>query len=103
MSGDLRVATAHLQELSVRQGEAASGLALATAAVEGLDASVRMTHGPISSSTATAVEAALTARRAAGNGMARVSQDLGDKLTRAASGYDRTDSAMGDALSGTVR
>ncbi|OMC34073.1 hypothetical protein A5740_10535 [Mycobacterium sp. GA-1841] len=103
MSGDLRVATAHLQELSARQGEAASSLALATGAVDGVDTSVRVTHGPISASTAAAVEAALNARRAAGNGMARVSQDLGDKLTRAASGYDRTDSTMGDALHGTVR
>ncbi|ODR23405.1 ESX-1 secretion-associated protein [Mycolicibacterium porcinum] len=103
MAGDLRVATAHLHELSAKQGQAASSLATATGVVDGVDASVRITHGPISSSTAAAVTAALTARRAAGTGMARVSRDLGEKLTRAAGGYDRTDSTMAGALRGTVR
>ncbi|MUL82865.1 MULTISPECIES: ESX-1 secretion-associated protein [unclassified Mycolicibacterium] len=103
MAGDLRVATAHLYELSAKQGQAATSLTVATGVVDGVDSSVRLTHGPISSSTAAAVEAALNARRAAGTGMARVSQDLGDKLTRAASGYDRTDATMGGALNGTVR
>ncbi|WP_066901775.1 ESX-1 secretion-associated protein [Mycolicibacterium houstonense] len=103
MSGDLRVATAHLHELSVRQGQAASGLVTATGAVEGIDAAVRATHGPISSSTAAAVQAAMNARRAAGTCLARASQDLGDKLAHAAGRYDRTDSAAGGVLDGTVR
>ncbi|MED5815695.1 ESX-1 secretion-associated protein [Mycolicibacterium sp. 050232] len=103
MAGDLRVATAHLHELSAKQGQAASSLAVATGVVDGVDASVRATHGPISSSMAEAVAAALHARRAAGTGLARVSQDLGEKLTRAASGYDRTDSTMAGALGGPVR
>jgi hypothetical protein len=103
MAGDLRVATAHLHELSTKHSQAATGLAVATGVVDGVGASVRVTHGPISSSSAAAVEAALNARRAAGAGMARVSQDLGEKLTRAAGGYDRTDSTMAGALRGTVR
>jgi Excreted virulence factor EspC, type VII ESX diderm len=103
MAGDLRVATAHLHELSAKQGQAATSLTVATGVVEGVDSSVRLTHGPISSRTAAAVAAALKARRAAGTGMARVSQDLGEKLTRAASGYDRSDATMGGALNGTVR
>ena len=103
MAGDLRVATAHLHELSAKQDEAATCLTVATGVVEGVDSAIRMTHGPISSSTAAAVEAALNARRAAGTGMANVSQDLGDKLTRAAGGYDRTDSTLAGALRGTVR
>ncbi|QRY52795.1 ESX-1 secretion-associated protein [Mycolicibacterium septicum] len=103
MAGDLRVATAHLHELSAKQGQAATSLTMATGVVDGVAASVRVTHGPISSSTAAAVEAALDARRAAGTGMANVSQDLGDKLTRAAGGYDRTDSTLAGALRGTVR
>lgn len=81
MAGDLRVATAHLHELSAKQGQAASSLATATGVVDGVDASVRITHGPISSSTAAAVTAALKARRAAGTGMARVSRDLPVKNT----------------------
>lgn len=103
MAGDLRVATAHLYELSAKQGQAATSLTVATGVVDGVDASVRVTHGPISSSTATAVGAALNARRAAGSCMARVSQDLEDKLTRAAGGYDRADSATAGAVRGTVR
>ncbi|MDH6195701.1 hypothetical protein M2272_002341 [Mycobacterium frederiksbergense] len=103
MAGDLRVATAHLRELSAKQCQAAADLTVATGVVEGVDTSVRWTHGPIASSTAGAVEAVLTARRAAGTGMAHLSQDLGQKLTRAAGGYDRTDATMGGALNGTVR
>ncbi|OBB13780.1 hypothetical protein A5761_19305 [Mycolicibacterium setense] len=103
MSGDLRVTTAHLHELSARQDQAATCLAMATGAVEGVDASVRVTHGPISASTAQAVEAALTARRAAGAGLASASQDLGDKLACAASSYDRTDAMASGALNETVR
>ncbi|WP_441958873.1 ESX-1 secretion-associated protein [Mycolicibacterium houstonense] len=103
MSGDLRVVTAHLHELSARQAQAASGLAAATGAVEGVDTAVRSTHGPISSSTASAVQAAMNARRAAGSCLARASQDLGDKLAHAAGRYDRTDSAAVGVLDGTVR
>ncbi len=103
MVGDLRVATAHLRELSAKQSQAAAGLTVATGVVEGVGTSVRLTHGPISASTAAAVDAASKARQAAGAGMARVSQDLGDKLTRAASGYDRADSTMAGAARGTVR
>ncbi|OBB26893.1 hypothetical protein A5792_23830 [Mycolicibacterium peregrinum] len=103
MAGDLRVATAHLHELSAKQGEAATSLTVATGVVEGVDTAVRMTHGPISSSTAAAVATAVNARRAAGTCMAGVSRDLGAKLSRAAGGYDGSDSTMSDALRGTVR
>lgn len=103
MAGDLRVAGAQLRELSEKQDQAAAGLTMATGVVDGVDTSVRWTHGPISSSTAAAVEAALHARRAAGTSLARVSHDLGQKLTHAAGGYQRTDATMGSALDGTVR
>ncbi|KWX23459.1 hypothetical protein AFM11_14330 [Mycolicibacterium wolinskyi] len=102
MSGDLRVTTAHLRELSAKQGEAAAVLTSATAAVDGVDSAVRWTHGPISWSTAAAVEAAQNARRIAGTGMANVSQDLGEKLTSAAGRYDNTDMTTAEALDGTV-
>ncbi|OLP01200.1 ESX-1 secretion-associated protein [Mycolicibacterium porcinum] len=103
MSGYLRVDTAHLHELSVKQVRAAGDLVSATQLVEGAGASVRLTHGPISSSTAEAVEAALNARRAAGISIAEASQDLGDKLTDAARRYDRTDATTSAALSEAVR
>lgn len=103
MSGDLRVTTAHLRELSAKQGQAAADLTSATAVVEGVDSAVRWTHGPISWSTAAAVEAAQHARRAAGAGMADASHDLGAKLTSAAGRYDRTDTVLGRALDAAVR
>ncbi|HTM85903.1 MAG TPA: ESX-1 secretion-associated protein [Mycobacterium sp.] len=103
MSGDLRVTTAHVRELSAKQGQAAAELSAATEAVAGVDTAVRWTHGPISSATASAVQAAQHARRTAGTGMAGVSADLGDKLTAAATQYDRTDTSASGALDGTVR
>ncbi|MCV7206094.1 ESX-1 secretion-associated protein [Mycolicibacterium peregrinum] len=103
MAGDLRVATAHLHELSAKQGEAATGLTVATGVVEGVDTAVRMTHGPISSASAAAIARAVNARRTAVTGLASVSRDLGSKLSRAAGGYNRTDSTMSGALHGSIR
>ncbi|MDV3123329.1 ESX-1 secretion-associated protein [Mycobacterium sp. 21AC1] len=103
MSGDLRVTTAHLRELSAKQGQAAAELTTAVEAVTGVDTSVRWTHGPISWSTAAAVEAVQQARRAAASAMASVSTDLGQKLTTAASHYDRSDSTAAGALDATVQ
>lgn len=102
MSGDLRVTTAHLRELSAKQGQAAADLTSAAAAVEGVDSAVRWTHGPISWSTAAAVEAAQQARRTAGAGMANVCAQLGERLTSAADRYDSTDTAAGEVVDGTV-
>ncbi|MGV9797670.1 ESX-1 secretion-associated protein [Mycobacterium sp. NPDC003449] len=103
MSGDLRVTPAHLRELSAKQEQAAAALTAATQAVDGVDAAVRGSHGPISWSTAAAVAAAQNARRAAGTGIATVSQELGAKLTSAAGRYDGTDASMGVAIDETVR
>lgn len=98
MSGDLRVTTAHLRELSEKQGEASTKLSSATAVVDGVDTSVRWTHGPVSFATASAVEAAQNARRAAGTGMAAVSDDLSEKLTTAAGRYDQTDEVEAESV-----
>ena len=104
MSGDdLRVTTAHLGELAVQQARAAAETRSATFVVEGADAAVRSTHGIIASATASAVEAAVAARRNAGTKMAAISDDLGDKLSEAARRYDQIDDAMGGALDGQVR
>ena len=91
MSEDLRVTTAHLRELSVRQGHAAGELARATDVVTSVDSSLRWTHGSISWSTAGAVEAAQNARRTAGLGIAMCSAGLSEKLSAAAQRYDHTD------------
>jgi hypothetical protein len=96
---DLRVTTAHLGELALKQGEAAVGIRSATILADGADAAVRNTHGPIASESASALTAALAARRSAGARMAAISDDLCDKLSGAAKHYDHAD----DAMSGILR
>jgi hypothetical protein len=99
MSGDdLRVTTAHLGELSVKQGRAAVGIRSATIAAEGAGAAVRSTHGSIASASVSALAAVLAARRNAGAKMAAISDDLCNKLAEAAKRYDQAD----DAMSGTL-
>jgi len=104
MSGDdLRVTTAHLNELTVQQVQVAADTRSATAAAEGVDAAVRSTHGTIASATAGAVSAVVAARRSAGMKVAAISDDLGHKLAAAAQRYDQIDDAMGRAVDGQVR
>ena len=99
MSGDdLRVTTAHLGELAVKQGRAAGGIRSATLLAEGADAAVRTTHGSIASASANALEAVLAARRSAGTKMAEISEALCDKLTEAAMRYGQVDNAMSGVL-----
>jgi hypothetical protein len=100
MSGDdLRVRTAHLGELAVKQGRAAVGIRSATTLAEGAEAAVRSTHGSIAAASASALAAVLAARRSAGAKMAAISDDLCDKLAEAAKHYDQAD----DAMSGILR
>jgi hypothetical protein len=104
MSGDdLRVTTAHLCDLAVKQAKAAAQTRSATYTVEGVDAAVRTTHGIIASATAGAVEAVLSARRSAGTTMAEISEDLGHKLADAARRYDQIDDASGATLDGQMQ
>ncbi len=99
---DLRVTTAHLSDLAVEQSRAAAATRAATAAVDGAAAAVRTTHGVIASATASAVEQVIGARREAGTKMAAVSEELGRKLTEAATRYNQTDDAMGGAHDGQM-
>ena len=104
MSGDdLRVTTAHLDELTVQQVRAAAATRSATVLVDGVDAAIRSTHGVIASATAGAVSDIVAARREAGVKIAAISDDLGHKLNEAARRYDRSDDAMGRVLDGQVR
>jgi hypothetical protein len=104
MSGDdLRVTTAHLNELTVRQARAAAVTRSATLLVEGVDVAVKTTHGVIASATAGAVSAIVAARRGAGMKIAAISDDLGHRLNEAARRYDQTDDAMGRVLGGQVQ
>lgn len=104
MSGDdLRVTTAHLDELTVQQVRAAAAIRSATVLAEGADAAIRSTHGVIASATAGAVSDIVAARRDAGMKIAAISDDLGHKLKEAARCYDRSDDAAGRLLDEQVR
>ena len=99
MSGDdLRVTTAHLGELAVKQGRAAAGIRSAAILAEGADAAVRSTHGSIAAASAGALAAVLVARRSAGAKMAAISDDLCDKLAEVAKRYDVADETMSSTL-----
>jgi hypothetical protein len=103
MSGDLRVTTAHLRELAAKQRQAAAELRSATEIVDGVDTSVRVTHGVISWSTAAAVEAVQNARQTAGTRVEEVSDARADKLEPSAAAYDRIDGLAGGRLHGQVQ
>ena len=103
MSGDLRVTTAHLRELAAKQRQAAAEMRSATEVVDGVDTSVRMTHGVIAWSTAAAVEAVQNARRTAGTRVKEVSDEMADKLDASAAAYDRIDEVAGVRLYGQMR
>jgi hypothetical protein len=104
MSGEeLRITTAHLGELAVKQGRAAGEIRSATILAEGTDAAVRSTHGSIASASANALAAVLVARRGAGAKIAAISDDLCDKLTEAAKRYDQIDDAMSGNLGQQVQ
>ena len=104
MSGEaLRVTTAHLRELAAKQAKAAAEITSATEVVDGVDTSMRTTHGVIAWSTAGAVEAIQHARRTAGNQIAAVSTGMSENLTEAASQYDRADGAIGGRIGQQMR
>jgi hypothetical protein len=100
MSGDdLRITTAHLGNLAVKQARAAADIRSATMLAEDAEAAVSSTHGSIACASANALTAVLAARRSAGSKMAAISDDLCDKLAQAAKRYDQADESM----SGTLR
>lgn len=91
MTGELEVTTAHLGELAAKQGRAAAEIKSATEVTEGVDTSVRISHGVISWSTAAAVAAANNARRTAGESIEDMSNYLEGSLVDAGRRYDDTD------------
>jgi ESX secretion-associated protein EspC/F len=104
MSGEaLRVTTAHLRDLAVKQQKAATEIRGATHVIEGVDTAVRISHGVIAWSTAAAVEAIQNARQSSGNAMAEASEGMRDRLFDAATRYDQVDGAMGAHLDSVMR
>jgi hypothetical protein len=99
----LRVTTAHVRELAAKQAQASAEITSATEVVDGVDTSMRTSHGVIAWSTAGAVEAIQHARRAAGKEMATVSNGMSENLAAAAVQYDQIDGALGGRLDQEMR
>ena len=99
---DLKVTTAHVRELSARQGEAAAQVGAAGSATDGATQNMWMSHGVVCAAANMAVEAASAARKAACQAMAGVSQDLDQKLTTAAQRYDQIDQASQADIDGQM-
>lgn len=99
----LQVTTAHLRELAAKHGQAAAEITSATEAVSGVDRAIRMSHGPIAWSTASAVEGIQQARRDAGNSVAGESAALSENLRSSADRYEATDHASGDDVDQQLR
>lgn len=98
MSGDLRVTTAHVRELSAKQAAAAAQIGLAATATQGVSAAMWVNHGLICAPSTMAVSAAEDARSHACVGMQSVSTDLEEKLDAAADRYDRVDAQSGRSI-----
>ncbi|UXA18228.1 ESX-1 secretion-associated protein [Mycobacterium sp. SMC-4] len=94
----LRVATAHLRELAAKQGQAAVELVSAAELVSGVDSRIRVSHGVIALSCASAVETVERTRRTAARGIAQRSSTLSSALVGAAERYQATDDVSGSAL-----
>jgi hypothetical protein len=103
MSGDLRVTTAHLRELAAKQRQAATEMRSAAEVADGVDTSVRETHGVIAWATAAAAEAVQNARRAAGSAVEGVSEGMADNLNVSAAAYDRIDGLAGGRLGDQIQ
>ncbi|MGV0836281.1 ESX-1 secretion-associated protein [Mycolicibacterium thermoresistibile] len=91
MTGELRVDTAHVRDLSGRQSDAATQIAAATEVAQGVSSSMFVNHGIACSAANAAVLAAEMARKAAGTRMQVESTELSQKLNIAAERYDKTD------------
>jgi hypothetical protein len=98
MPEDLRVTTAHVHELSARQGEAQAQIESASTVTDGLSIAMWINHGLICAPANAAVWTAEAARKSACAAMQSVSSDLSEKLDAAAQRYDEIDSANRDIL-----
>lgn len=98
-SDNLRVLTEHVRKLADQQLTAADQITGANRATSGAADQVSNSHGLVCFLTSNALSAADAARQSAGSALHRVSNDLSDKLTTAASNYDNADYRAGRRIS----
>lgn len=102
MSEELKVLTAHVRELAVKQGEIAAEIAPAQAATAGVTWDVTVSHGLICAPASVALAGANTARGLACTAMQKTAEDLQDALGAAALRYDTTDAQAAGSLDHTI-
>lgn len=102
MSGELKVTTAHVRELAVRQGAIAAEIEAAKAVTQGASWDVGVSHGGICLSASTALYGANSARERAAKAMQTTSEELHAHLAIAAAAYDRADAQTSGALGRTM-
>lgn len=96
---NLRVLTDHVRKLAVTQHTAADQITGASRSIGDVAARVSSTHGVVCSFTSVALDAADSARNAAGSALQKVSTDLSGKLDTAAANYDNADYRAGKQIS----
>lgn len=102
MTGELKVVTAHVRELAVKQGEIAAEIAPAQAATNGVTWNVTVSHGLICTSASVALAEANTARGLACAAMQKTSLGLQNALGAAALRYDTADAQSSGSLDQTM-
>jgi hypothetical protein len=100
---NLQVVTDHINLLAEMQRTAADKIVGANRTTGDVAGSVANTHGHVCWATSLAVSNADTARSAAGTVLHRVSNELSEKLTTAASNYNNTDYMAGRSLGDACR
>ncbi len=102
MAGELKVVTAHVRELAVKQGEIVAEVAPARAATGGVTWDVAISHGLICAPASVALAGANTARGLACAAIQKTSQELQDALSAAALHYDVADAQASGSLDQTM-
>jgi hypothetical protein len=95
---NLECVTEHIDLLAGMQQTAADKILGANRTTGDVSDSVTRTHGYVCWATSLAVSNADTARKAAGAALFRVSNELSEKLTTAASNYNNADYMAGRSL-----
>jgi Excreted virulence factor EspC, type VII ESX diderm len=92
---NLKVLADHVRHLTAVQDTAIGQIAGANRSIVDPANAMWDTHGVVCSATNIAVSRVAIARRTAGGALSRVSTELSEKLTAAASAYENTDAAAG--------
>ncbi len=100
---NLHVVTGHINHLAEKQQTAANQILGANRTTGDMAGSVVSSHGLVCSATSLAVSRADTARTTAGAALYKVSTELAEKLTTAATNYGDVDYRAGRSLGQACR